>query len=81
MNIEGGTGIECARFCPTGKFLAYGDSEGHVSVTVVKEWGVKVEMNDSTAKGKVSGLAWGKEASVLYVSYSEDRSVRLWEKK
>lgn len=81
MNIEGGTGIECTRFCPTGKFLAYGDSEGHVSVTVVKEWGVKVEMNDSTAKGKVSGLAWGEEASVLYASYSEDRSVRIWEKK
>lgn len=81
MSIEGGSGIECVRFCPTGKFLAYGDADGHVSVTVVKEWDVKVEMNDTTVKGKVSGLAWGKDAIVLYASYSEDRSVRLWEKK
>jgi pre-mRNA-processing factor 19 len=81
MNIEGGSGIECVRFCQTGKFLAYGDADGHISVTVVKEWDVKVELNDTTAKGRVSGLAWGNDAHVLYASYSDDRSVRLWQKK
>lgn len=81
MDIEGGSGIECVRFCQTGKFLAYGDADGHISVTVVKEWDVKVELNDTTAKGKVSGLAWGNDANVLYASYSDDRSVRLWQKK
>lgn len=79
VGIEGGSNIMCVRFCPTGKYLAFGDANGHISVAVVKEWDTQIALNDDSAKGKVSGLAWGSEAKTFFASYDEDRCVRMWE--